>query len=230
LRKISLKYDGTCIKCGRRIPAGEDAYWERDKGVWHLDCSRREGSRISGSVARGFASKGLWAAVAAIVILAFVLGGLVLAPIMVPKSTVTMTATVTTTTTEHSTALIVTTTSGTTTATGLKWINPSDQNVISWEDAAKYVGQTKTVEGIIVRTYKSAKGTVFLNFHDPYKGYFYAVIFSGDLKKFPFQPEAYYLGKEVRVTGKIQLYEGSPEIIVKSPSQIEVAHMGFDYP
>ena len=234
MKKITLKYDGKCIKCGRTIPAGEEAYWEKDKGVWHLyppDCGKREESSVSVRAIRGHTgSKGLWVAVAAIVLLAFILGGLVLGPIFAPHSTVTLTTTATTTTTEHSTAIITTTTSSVTTTAGQKWINPSDPKVINWADAGKYIGQTKTVEGTIVRTYKSAKGTVFLNFHDPYKGYFYAVIFSGDLKNFPFQPEVFYKGKEVRVTGMIQLYEGSPEIIVKNPLQIEVANMGFNYP
>jgi DNA/RNA endonuclease YhcR with UshA esterase domain len=32
------------------------------------------------------------------------------------------------------------------------------------------------------------------------------------------------------VTGQIQMYQGAPEIIVRNPSQIEVAYMGFNYP
>jgi len=59
------------------------------------------------------------------------------------------------------------------------------------------------------------------------------VIFSVDLKNFPFNPEDFYRGKEVRVTGLIQFFQGSrnhPEITVKNPSQIEVAYMGFKYP
>jgi micrococcal nuclease len=96
-------------------------------------------------------------------------------------------------------------------------------------DAGKYVGQKKTVEGIIVRTHKSSKA-IFLDFHDPWQGYFYAVIFKDDWGNFAFDPAEYYKGKEVRVTGVIKMYQGSPEIIVESPSQIEVAYKGFNYP
>jgi micrococcal nuclease len=71
---------------------------------------------------------------------------------------------------------------------------------------------------------------VFLDFHDPYQGYFVAVIFSSDVKNFPFPADSFYRNKEVRITGTIQLYQGAPEIIVHSPSQIEVACMGFNYP
>ena len=38
MRKISLKYAGRCGKCGQWIPAGETAFWEEGKGVWHLHC------------------------------------------------------------------------------------------------------------------------------------------------------------------------------------------------
>jgi len=229
LKRISLKYDGKCIKCGRTISSGQEAYWEKDKGVWHLDCNSHGRER------RHPTSKSLWIAVAAIVLLAFILGGLVLGPVfdrvIGEKPTITITTTVTTTI-ERTTTVTTTIKEGPQLPPPAKWLprKPSDPEVINWTDAGKYVGQTRTVEGIIVRTYKSAKGTVFLNFHDPYKGYFYAVIFSGDLKNFPFQPEVFYKGKEVRVTGMIQLYEGSPEIIVKNPLQIEVANMGFNYP
>ena len=97
--------------------------------------------------------------------------------------------------------------------------------VISFLDAGKYVGQVKTVEGTIVRTYKCTKcrhKVIFLNFHDPYEGYFRAIIWEEDWNKFPFAPEIYYKGKKVRVTGKIELYKGAPEIVVREPSQIEV--------
>jgi len=99
----------------------------------------------------------------------------------------------------------------------------SDEDVISYLDAGDYIGQTKTVEGQIVRTFKYTKGNViFLNFHDPYKGYFTAIIWSSDWDNFPFVPEVYYKGKEVRATGEIIDYKGTPEIVVRDPSQIEV--------
>lgn len=109
-----------------------------------------------------------------------------------------------------------------------KWIS-SNTNVISYTQAASYAGQPKTVEGTIVRTYAS-NGNVFLDFHNPYQGYFYAVIFSSSVGNFKFQPASFYLNKDVRITGPIQMYQGSPEIIVNTPSQIEVANMGFNYP
>jgi hypothetical protein len=40
-RKITLRYSGRCVHCGRTIPAGIEAYWEKGKGVWHTDCQSR---------------------------------------------------------------------------------------------------------------------------------------------------------------------------------------------
>jgi len=102
-----------------------------------------------------------------------------------------------------------------------EYLNKGD--VISYLDANKYIGQEKTVEGTIVTTFKYNQGNIiFLNFHDPYKGYFTAIIWSEDWNKFPFAPEIHYKGKKVRVTGEIIDYKGSPEIVVKDPSQIKI--------
>ena len=96
-----------------------------------------------------------------------------------------------------------------------------DKDVVSWKDADRYYGKIKTVEGKIVDTHNSGKAC-FLNFHSNWKVDFTAVIFSSDFYKFPSNPEDYYYGKKVRVKGLIKEYQGKPEIILKSPSQIEV--------
>lgn len=93
--------------------------------------------------------------------------------------------------------------------------------IISWRDAAKYYGETKTVEGKIVASNNTGK-VCFLNFHKNWRKYFTAVIFSSDFDKFPPNPEDYYLKRRVRVKGLIKEYKGKPEIILKSPSQIEI--------
>jgi len=93
-----------------------------------------------------------------------------------------------------------------------------------------------TVEGIIVRTYyaKNSKGKpTFLDFHDPYEGYFSCVIWQEDkqtgkpirgkfIEAFPLNPETYFLNKQVRVEGKIGIYKGTPEITLDDPSQIRI--------
>jgi hypothetical protein len=101
---------------------------------------------------------------------------------------------------------------------------------VPWSQAANYAGQAVTVQGTIVYTSVSSTGDVILGFNNPSQGYFYAVISSSDLVNFNFSPAAFYLNKEVRITGTIQMYNGAPEITVHTPSQIEVAYMGFNYP
>jgi len=97
----------------------------------------------------------------------------------------------------------------------------SQEKVISWEQAREYLGQTVTVEGIIVRTHNSGRAC-FLNFHPDYQQYLSLVIFASDFPKFPAQPERYYLDKKVRVRGRVVLYQGRPELILNSPAQIRV--------
>ena len=94
-------------------------------------------------------------------------------------------------------------------------------HVISWQDAAKHYGEYATVEGTIVATHNSGKAC-FLNFHLDYKRYFTAVIFASDFSLFPANPENYYYGKKVHVSGYIKEYKGKPEIILNDPSQIEI--------
>ncbi|WP_135603743.1 thermonuclease family protein [Methanococcoides sp. NM1] len=97
------------------------------------------------------------------------------------------------------------------------------KTIISYLDAGRYVGQTVTVEGTVVRTARhDGNGIIYLNFHDPYDGYFTVVIWSDDWDRFPQSPELYYDGKHVLVTGKIIEYKGSPEIIVEDPSEIVI--------
>jgi len=220
-RKITLKYEGRCLKCGKTIPMGAEAYWESGKGVWHLECSRPATRRTTQL------SKTVVALTAVLVVSALVLGYSLgrFGGYQSYQPPVTMLQTVAVTTSEATSP--VTTPSVT---TPRKWTS-SDENVISYLEAKKYVGQTKTVEGRIVRTYRYEPGNViFLNFRDPYQGYFTVVIWREYWKNFPFAPDIFYKGKEVRVTGLIYDYQGTPQIEVRSPKQIEVAYMGFSYP
>jgi hypothetical protein len=48
------------------------------------------------------------------------------------------------------------------------------------------------------------------------------VIFGEDLKYFPKSPEAYFLNKDVCVTGTVIDYNGKPEIVLRTPDQIQL--------
>ncbi len=95
-----------------------------------------------------------------------------------------------------------------------------DIPVITWKNAHNYYNQYVIVEGTIVNTYNSGN-VCFLNFDKNYQ-YFTAVIFASDFLGFPFIPEVFYLGKKVYIIGIIKEYNGSPEIIVKTPDQIKI--------
>jgi hypothetical protein len=104
--------------------------------------------------------------------------------------------------------------------------------IVDWRDAGNYLGEYKTVEGIIRDTYYASNNSskpTFLNFNIPYEGYFTCVIWGSDRHKFVNEfhssPETYLLNKMVRVTGLIEEYpEGSgvPEMILADPSLIEI--------
>ena len=98
----------------------------------------------------------------------------------------------------------------------------SSSQVISWQDAARHYGEHCTVEGTIVATRNTGK-VCFLNFHANYRKYFTAVIFASRFSH-PANPEDFYKGRKVRMTGLIKEYQGKPEIVLESPNQIETVH------
>jgi DNA/RNA endonuclease YhcR with UshA esterase domain len=98
--------------------------------------------------------------------------------------------------------------------------NPLSQGVIRASDALKYIGQTVTVEALLVKVYYSRKGIVFLDLDQPYpKSPLTLVIFKKDAPRFAHIPACE--GKTIRVKGRIQLFRGKPEILLKDPMQIQ---------
>ncbi|MBE2219536.1 MAG: nucleotide-binding protein [Ignavibacteria bacterium] len=92
------------------------------------------------------------------------------------------------------------------------------QDTVSSKDAKNFIGETKIVRGIVSSIFVSNKGTVLINFDEPYpNATFVAVIKTGntgvdygDVKK----------GSILTITGKIEEYKGKPEIILYDQSQI----------
>jgi len=99
-------------------------------------------------------------------------------------------------------------------------------NAIAWHEAQDHIGDRATVCGPVVDTHyaSTSKGKpTFLNIGKPYPDPSrFTVVIWGDYRgNFPQGPEAYYLGKTICVTGLITEYEGTPEVEIKTPSQIE---------
>jgi endonuclease YncB( thermonuclease family) len=97
--------------------------------------------------------------------------------------------------------------------------SPGPPDVVSWEDAGRHVGREITVEGTVVRTYRSAR-FLFLNFHPNWKKYLSIVVPAAEPGAFPAPPEEVYRGKRIRVTGTVSLYEGRLQIVVQAPDAI----------
>lgn len=92
--------------------------------------------------------------------------------------------------------------------------------VISDSQAAQYVGQTVTVEGIVAQvSVSSNSGTTFLNFGARFPNHtFTAVVFRSAASQFPNARQ--WEGKRVRVTGEVRLYRGRPEIVLEEARQL----------
>jgi len=93
--------------------------------------------------------------------------------------------------------------------------------VVNWQDAAAFDGETVTVEGRVKVTYNSGK-VVFLNFDEDYRNTFKIVIFPEAWPLFPQPPEDMYEGQLVQVMGQVKMYQGAPEIIVETPDAIRI--------
>ena len=97
-------------------------------------------------------------------------------------------------------------------------------NNISPEDAINHIGQQATVCGNVSSTHFSSRSKgqpTFINLNRPYPNQIFTVLIWGsDRNKFPSAPENYYSNKRICVSGKIQQYKGTPEIIARSANQI----------
>lgn len=100
------------------------------------------------------------------------------------------------------------------------------QDTISPEDAAKFIGQQKTVCGKVASAHFTAKSKgqpTFLNLHKPYPNQVFTVLIWGsDHGKFEKPPNTLYAEKDICVPGTDTELPGRPEIIVEEPSQIKV--------
>jgi DNA/RNA endonuclease YhcR with UshA esterase domain len=91
----------------------------------------------------------------------------------------------------------------------------------STKEARNHKGQYAAVKGSVDDVHVSKTGTVSFNMDGKYPNHlFTAVIFKSDVPKFPEVNE--YNGVTLEVTGVIQIYQGKPEIILKSPKQIRI--------
>jgi hypothetical protein len=92
--------------------------------------------------------------------------------------------------------------------------------VVDWRDAGTRVGDIVTVEGEVVNAYATGD-TQVLEFSDDAHG-FRVVILVPLFSTAPRDPERVYRGHRIRASGRVQRFEGRPEIIVRSTDQVEI--------
>jgi len=98
---------------------------------------------------------------------------------------------------------------------------PPAAGIVPWEEAHRHIGLEVVTEGVLVRAHRT-KNVLYLNFHPNWKKYVTIVIRSGDMARFPGDPEKFYKGRTVRVRGEVTDYNGRPEIVVRSPEAITI--------
>jgi hypothetical protein len=94
--------------------------------------------------------------------------------------------------------------------------------VIPDNEAKEHIGEYATVEGVVVKVFTSTKGNTFLNFGAAYPNQ----IFTGWIPPgSPVNKSAILsgiAGKKVKITGRIELYKGKPEIRINAAEQLEI--------
>jgi DNA/RNA endonuclease YhcR with UshA esterase domain len=91
-------------------------------------------------------------------------------------------------------------------------------------DAKAHIGEQATVCGVVKSARwasSSNRKPTFLNLDEPYpKQAFTVVIFEENRGKFTPAPEDRFKDKRICVSGKIEEFRGTPEIVVTAPAQI----------
>ncbi|MCI0721541.1 MAG: YHYH domain-containing protein [Acidobacteria bacterium] len=90
-------------------------------------------------------------------------------------------------------------------------------------EAKKHIGETATVCGKVVsaRYAEGSRGSpTFLNLDKPHPDSIFTVVIWGSERDAFGQPEEDYHAKAICVTGRIEDYKGTPQMVVASPKQI----------
>lgn len=91
--------------------------------------------------------------------------------------------------------------------------------IYDYTEAPDHIGEKATVKGTVVNVFTSKSGVTFLDYcRSSSDCPFSAVIFSGDLEKFG---DVSQYKRELSLTGVIRSYQGTAEMALDDPSQIE---------
>jgi len=102
----------------------------------------------------------------------------------------------------------------------------TQHGTISASQAKNHVGETQTVCGVVASTrYAStSRGEpTFLNLDQPYPNQVFTIVIWGSARSaFPAPPEEAYRNRHVCVSSLIDVYHGVPQVVVGTPTAIQV--------
>jgi len=101
--------------------------------------------------------------------------------------------------------------------------NPSvpGSSCVDFHDAGQHTGETACVSGRVLRVSTSRSQTTYLDFCPNYRDCpFSTVIFASDRTRFGNLNALN--GREVEIQGRISVYNGRPEIVIRDPQQLHV--------
>ena len=91
--------------------------------------------------------------------------------------------------------------------------------------ALDHIGELKTVCGKVESAYYAPRETgqpTFLNLGGAYPNHLFAVVIWGEHRQRFEQPEVFYRGRRLCVTGVLETYNGKAEMVIESPGLIKV--------
>ena len=92
---------------------------------------------------------------------------------------------------------------------------------VDFHEAGQHTGETACVSGRVLRVYTSRSESAFLDFCPNYRDCpFSSVIFASDRTKFGDLNAL--SGREVEIQGRISVYNGRPEIVIRDSEQLHV--------
>ena len=105
----------------------------------------------------------------------------------------------------------------------------SAQTEIGLDELASHVGDSVIVKGKIhgVRYLESAKNTpTFINVGGAFPNQLLTIVIWGDVrKKLNYAPEEKpYVNGFAKISGKVELYKGKPQIVIMNPSQLTILY------
>lgn len=92
------------------------------------------------------------------------------------------------------------------------------QDTVASKDAKNFVGETKVVTGPVASVFISNKGTVLINFDEVHPNATFVAVIKGGNTSIDYSNIK--KGVKLTITGKIEEYNGKPEIILTEQSQI----------